>query len=377
MIGALGAAAIGCSGGGVDARDSPASTAGTPAAVTRPEVVPSLSGGTWTETRTAGAGAVMESVAATGHDEAWAVGSPGENRRSGPILRWDGRAWQSVALPPGLRYPRVVSGTSPGNAWIFDIDAYAWQWDGRRWSARGRPPWKLPVLLADAVVTGPEEVWVAGGQDEGAAGDPRRRPRLARWSPSGWSDASSSRSAWPGIRHLGAGVSGGLWALTGDRGSGPTVERWDGRRWTVVSTPPWPAGATVDLKELAVVSEREVWVAGSILPPGARQTALLMRWDGDRWNLAPDLPAGATSFNALASDGRGGVWLGASNYSYDNHRILLHFDDRSWTYEKTPRIHNDPEVFDLATIPGENRVFAVGGNPSYDEDSQAWIWTRS
>ncbi|MFF4127063.1 hypothetical protein ACFYYP_26360 [Microbispora rosea] len=186
VIGALGAAAIGCSGGGVDARDSPASTAGTPAAVTRPEVVPSLSGGTWTETRTAGAGAVMESVAATGHDEAWAVSSPGENRRSGPILRWDGRAWQSVALPPGLRHPRVASGTS--------------------------------------------------------------------------------------------GVSGGLWALTGDRGSGPTVERWDGRRWT---------------------------------------------------------------------------------------------------YEKTPRVHNDPEVFDLATIPGENRVFAVGGNPSYDEDSQAWIWTRS
>lgn len=376
-IGALSTTAIGCSGGGSDVRDSPASTSGTPAAVTRPWVVPSLSGGTWTEAGSAGAGAVMESLAVTGHDEAWAVGSPGEDSGSGPIARWDGRAWRSVAPPPGLRYPRVVSGTSPGNVWIFDKDANAWQWDGRRWSARGRPPWKLPAFLDDAVVTGPGDVWVAGGEHDGAAGDPRRRPRLARWSPSGWSVMPSPRSAGPGIRHFGADASGGLWALTGDSEAGSTVERWDGRRWTVVPAPAWPAGATVDFRELAVVSEREVWVAGSTWMPGHRPTALLMRWDGDRWNPVPDLPADAIAFDAVASDGHGGVWLGASNYSYDNHRILLHFDGRSWTYEKAPRVHNGPAVFDLATIPGQDRVFAVGGNPSYDEDSRGWIWTRS
>ncbi|NJP26216.1 hypothetical protein FLW53_18815 [Microbispora sp. SCL1-1] len=371
VIGALSAAAFGCSDGGSDARDSPASTPGTPAAATRPGVIPSLSGGTWTETITAESGAVMGSVAVTGHDDAWAVGDPGENE-SGPVLRWDGRTWRSVALPPGLRYPRVVSGTSPGNVWIFDDDANAWQWDGRRWSARGRPPWKLPVLLEDAVVTGPGEVWVAGGQDEDVAGDPRRRPLLARWSPSGWSIVSS-----PGTRRFGVSASGGLWALTGDGDTGPALERWDGRRWTVLSAPAWPAGAKVDLSDLAAVSDREVWVAGSILPPGGSQAALLMRWDGDRWNPAPALPAGAIAFTAVASDGHGGVWLGASNYSYDNHRILLHFDGRSWTYEKAPRVHNDPVVFGLATSPGQDQVFAVGGNPSYDEDSQAWIWTRS
>ncbi|MEU6426565.1 hypothetical protein ABZ860_11740 [Microbispora sp. NPDC046973] len=376
-IGALSAAAIGCSGGGVHARDSPASVPGTPTAAARPDVVPSLSGGTWTETGTAAAGAVMSSVAATGRGEAWAVGSPGENRQNGPVLRWDGRAWRPQSPPPGLRYPRVVSGTSPGNVWVFDKDANAWQWDGRRWSARGRPPWKLPVLLDDAVVTGPGDVWVAGGQDDGTAGDPPWRPGLARWSPSGWAVVPSPRSTWPGIRRFGVTPSGGLWALTGDGDTGSTVERWDGRRWTVVSAPPWPAGAKVDFRDLAVVSEREVWVAGSIQLPGPRQAALLMRWDGDRWNPARDLPAGAISFNAVAADGHGGVWLGASNYSYDNHRILLHFDPRSWTYEKAPRVHNDPEVFDLVRIPGEDRVFAVGGNPSYDEDSQAWIWTRS
>ncbi|XVQ84039.1 hypothetical protein ACQP2K_35270 [Microbispora siamensis] len=373
-IGVLSAAAVGCSGGGaVHTRNSPGSAPSTSA--TRPEVVPSLSSGTWTETGMGGSGAVMVSVAATGRGEAWAVGSPGEDREIGRVSRWDGRTWRSAPLPPGLRL--VVSGSSPGNVWIFDKDANAWQWDGRRWSARGRPPWKLPVLLEDAVVTGPGDVWVTGGRDDGAPGDPPWLPALAHWSPSGWSIVSSPRSTWPGIHHFGATASGDLWALTGDWDTGATVERWDGRGWTVVPAPPWPAGAKVDFRDLAVVSEQEIWVAGSIVLPGPRQVALLMRWDGDRWNPAPDLPTGAISFNAVAADGHGGVWLGASNYSYDNHRILLHFDGRSWTYEKAPRIHNDPVVFDLVKVPGEDRVFAVGGNPSYDEDGQAWIWTRS
>ncbi len=30
-----------------------------------------------------------------------------------------------------------------------------------------------------------------------------------------------------------------------------------------------------------------------------------------------------------------------------------------------------------ARVPGEERVFAAGGNPSYDEDSQGWLWTRN
>lgn len=375
-VAVLSATAIGCSGGdAVDARHLPGPASSRPTASARPEVVPSLSGGTWTETRTADAGAVMLSVAVTGSSEAWAVGTSGENRRTGTVLRWDGRAWRSVPLPPGLRYPTVVSATSPRNVWIFDNHADAWRWDGRRWSARDRPPGRRPIALDDAVVTGPADAWVAAAQDHGTAGRPDWRPVLARWSSSGWSVVP--RPTRRLMRRLGATASGDLWAL-GDAGdSGSTVEHWDGRRWTAVPVPR-PGGATVEFTDLAVVSEREVWVAGSILLPGAGSaTATLMRWNGDRWNPVSRLPADVVSFNAVASDGHGGVWLGADNYHSENKRILLHFDGRSWTYEKTPRIGNAPEVLDLVKVPGRDTVFAVGGNPSYDEDSEAWIWTRS
>ncbi|GAA2881514.1 hypothetical protein GCM10010517_44450 [Streptosporangium fragile] len=141
-------------------------------------------------------------------------------------------------------------------------------------------------------------------------------------------------------------------------------------------TPSSLSGAKVLFHDVVAVSAREVWVAGSIPRPGRRQAALLMRRDGGRWSLAGGVPAGAVSFGAVAPDGHGGVWLGASNYAYDDHRILLHFDGRSWTYEKAPRIDNGPAVFDMAKVPGGDQVFAAGGNPSFDEHSSGWIWMR-
>ncbi|MGJ6968237.1 hypothetical protein ACSDR0_40650 [Streptosporangium sp. G11] len=372
-IAVLSVAAAGCSGDG--AADSQDSSGRAPGRSTPAEGGLSLSAGVWTET--GGGGAEMTRVVATAPGEAWAVGTDGESvgRHGGSLQRWDGRVWRSTRPPEGLWYPKVVSGTSATNVWIFDRDADAWRWDGHRWSGRGRPPWPRSVVVEDAVVAGPADVWVAGTQNVGTRSSPSWRPLpLARWSPSGWSEVSSPS---PYISRLSAAAPDDLWALAGgDLGDVSVIEHWDGRRWRAVHTPPSLSGAKVEFRDVVAMSAREVWVAGSVLWPGRRQAALLMRWDGGRWNLAGGVPAGATSFGSVAPDGHGGVWLGASNYAYDDHRILLHFDGRSWTYEKAPRINNAPAVFDMAKVPGGDQVLAVGGNPSFDEDSSGWIWMR-
>ncbi|RGA03820.1 hypothetical protein DI270_017145 [Microbispora triticiradicis] len=200
---------------------------------------------------------------------------------------------------------------------------------------------------------------------------------LAHWSSSGWSTVPSPRSDRAVIRRFEAGPSGDLWAVADGPGTESVIEHWDGRRWRDVPTPRWPTGAEAGFDDLAVVSEREVWAAGWILLPGARQAALLMRWDGDRWTLVRDVPPGAVRLGPLLADGHGGLWLGGHNYDYGDDRILLHYDGRSsWTYDPAPRTNNAPAVIDLVRVPGEDRVFAAGGNPSYDEDSQGWLWTR-
>lgn len=316
----------------------------------------------------------MTSVVALTPGQAWAVGYKGE-MGDDPFMRWDGRAWKPVRPPVGLRNPRVVSGTSADNVWVFDDDADAWRWDGRRWSAGGRPPWPRSTVLRDAVVAGPEAVWVAGSQNIGTSNSPSYRHVLARWSPAGWSEVRSPRSSEAGINRFGAVAPDDLWAVAGGFEDGSAVEHWDGQRWRTIPLPLSLHGAKIDFRDIAGVSAQEIWVVGSVLRPGRRQAALLMRWDGGRWNLV-NVPAGANSFGSVASDGHGGVLIGASNYHYDDRRILLRFDGRSWTYEEAPRGNKAPAVFDLARVPGDDQVFAVGGNPSYDEDSRGWIWTR-
>ncbi|WP_433367327.1 hypothetical protein [Streptosporangium sp. CA-115845] len=333
-----------------------------------------LSSGVWEQL--GGGGAGMTKVVVTGPGEAWAVGADGEGGGQGRgVLRWDGRAWRSARPPDGLLYPRALSGTSPDNVWLFDKDADAWRWDGRRWTRRERPPWPRSADVHDAVVTGPAEVWVAGKQNVGTRSRPSWRPLpLARWSPSGWSEVSAPS---PSIWRLSAATPDDVWAIaTDDSDSFTVIEHWDGRRWTISPTPSSFSGAKVQFYDIAARSSREVWVAGTVVRPGHRVAALLMRWDGSRWNLADGIPSGAVSFGAVAPDGRGGVWLGATNYSYDDDRILLHFDGRSWTYEKSPESRNAPAVSDMARVPGGDQVIAVGGNPSYDEDGSGWIWVR-
>src|SRR6185437_2907165 len=93
--------------------------------------------------------------AATSATDAWStwvttVSGPGYPPATPQAIeRWDGTAWQRVAVPaslvPHVRTSISVAAASPGNAWIF-----SWKWpaealrytDGR-WSLRQIPSWVI------------------------------------------------------------------------------------------------------------------------------------------------------------------------------------------------------------------------------------------
>ncbi|MGI5159326.1 hypothetical protein [Microbispora sp. CA-102843] len=360
-IAVLIAALAACSGGG-----APDKTHSRPSSPTPTPARPSLSAGVWVDTPM-GTG-VMGSVVATAPDDAWALGG-GE---FGPLFaHWDGRVWRPARLPEGARSPGVLSGTSADDVWLFDDDMTVWRWDGRRWSRRERPPCPPSAILRTAVATTGGQVWVAGYLDPP---DGPSTEFLARWSGASWSSVPSPS----GLRfhRLRAAAPDDVWALAWRADDSDAIERWDGHGWRPVPLPASLDGAKVYLYDVAPVSGREAWVAGSYLRQEGSQAALLMRWDGERWTTAAGVPAGTIGFGRVAADGHGGVWLGAQSGHDSNPHILLHFDGRSWMYEKAPRVHDSQSVSAFARIPGGDRMIAVGGNPSYDEDSQAWIWTR-
>ncbi|WP_371782681.1 hypothetical protein [Streptosporangium subroseum] len=333
---------------------------------------PAPSTASWTDTRVPGSGTHMNGVVATSPRDAWAVGG-GED--GDLIMRWDGRAWRSVTGPGGLRPVRAVSASSSDNVWVFG-NTGAWRWNGRGWSSKGGlRDLHLPWLKA-AVVAGPRDVWVAGdsGDSEDAdATDPdSRRPFLGRWSGAGWSEFPLPSGL--GVHAFSALGPHDVWALARRGDDSDSIMRWDGDRWNTVPMPPLLLGKKVQLTDITAVSADEAWAIGDVSRSGTR-TAVMIRWDGRRWSVV-DGPARFVYFSAVASDGDGGVWVGAHYWDYSDGRVLLRYDGRSWSYEMPPRAQNAPVVSDFALVPGDDQVIAVGGNPSFDEDSRAWIWMR-
>src|SRR5215469_8595608 len=100
-----------------------------------------------------GAGDSLSEVAATGPDDAWALGQPytGGAYCGADVEHWDGGRWRRVLPPRGIGLgfspavsPQPIAASSGRNAWIFPVIGqfftgcncmynYALRWDGRRW----------------------------------------------------------------------------------------------------------------------------------------------------------------------------------------------------------------------------------------------------
>jgi hypothetical protein len=105
-------------------------------------------------------------VAGTAADDVWAVGAAD---RAGLIMHYDGRSWTRVPSP-STRFPLTdVEAVAPDDVWAVGRDRVL-HWNGRRWRRV-----KAPVTAANTVTaSAPDDVWVAGGRGELACFDGRR-----------------------------------------------------------------------------------------------------------------------------------------------------------------------------------------------------------
>jgi hypothetical protein len=104
----------------------------------------------------AGPGSALFGVAATSHDDAWAVGEvarPAPGGVSTLILHWNGAAWSTVhsPTPNGFAQLNGVAATAAGNAWavgrtdalstghILTDRTLALHWDGHAWARVSTP----------------------------------------------------------------------------------------------------------------------------------------------------------------------------------------------------------------------------------------------
>ena len=148
------------------------------ARTTRPFVL-RWTGHTWQKAATPRAANVtLNSVAAAGPAQVWAVGDAAAgNRPQRPYaLRWNGHAWRSVPVPAGpardgrqLISVTVLPGghlaAAGNNLGPATTGALYAQWNGRRWSVAADP---LNGTSLNAITTGGHRLWAVGSKDRSA-----------------------------------------------------------------------------------------------------------------------------------------------------------------------------------------------------------------
>lgn len=302
-------------------------------------------------------------IAATGPDDAWAVGAPpccaGDNRR---LSHWDGTRWQDVTLPappPTVETPflSVVRASSPTDVWTFgggsrgpELAAFGGHWDGTDWQTT---EFEAGVRIQDAAVLGPADVWFVGTKDTETGSS----PIAEHYDGTRWTSM-----AMPGVANAMSAVSANdIWAVGEPGGRAVGAMRWDGRSWRTVKLPKPSLGPGVFMSPGAVlaVGPRDVW-ASAVLgkDEGVWPGPVLWHWNGKRWTLVR-INAPKDAVYQMASDGAGGLWIVSSHVSPS--AALLHYSHGRVTREAAPvGSAENAQIMSVALIPGTRSVWGVG-----------------
>lgn len=275
----------------------------------------------WLETASGDASAALYGIAANADGTAWAVGDACASACGTAsatlqplVLHWSGSGWSQTATPPlGACVHLNAVSTSPEGTWVAGFTCLSacgtisevtrtliLRWDGIRWVQSASPSPGGGAVLA-GVIAGPlSTAWAVGEFCvPGCSSGSHVQPLLLRWDGSRWSQVAGPSLA--GVAQLTAvslGPAGTAWAVghlcpsgcgTATESDQLLVLRWDGARWSQVSSPTERTAAV--LSGVTVAPDGTAWAAG-VLCSSACGTAqqvvhpVILRWNGKSWAAA-------------------------------------------------------------------------------------------
>jgi hypothetical protein len=263
----------------------------------------------------------LSGVAASGINDAWAVGVRGKDQQSHPLIeRWNGSSWKVVSSPK----------TSGGSS------------------------------LHGVASLSAKSAWAVGSNGKG-------QPLIERWNGSGWKTVASPATGG-GLNGVAALAKNDAWAV-GFRSSGKTlIERWNGSAWKVVASP--SVGSNDFLFSAAAISAKDVWAVGSSGGNGSPTQPLTLHWDGSKWSTVKT-KISMGDLGAVAARAGNDVFAAGSSLNSKGclRTLVLHWTGSSWKRMTTPNPFScDNELHGIAAS-GEG-VVAVGNRPSHCPGSQ-------
>jgi hypothetical protein len=284
----------------------------------------------------------LPAIDAIAADDVWAVGyfDDADDLQRTLVEHWNGSAWVIVPSPNGDvgdNYLDGVAVISSNDVWAVGRSSteagvhhtLTMHWDGSTWTIVPSPDIgsRSNTLLGVGALSS-TDVWAVGRYLQ--SDDPRDGNNLVlHWDGAAWALVPST----PGSRNLDGLFSVSpisaedVWAVgrwrTADFTPRTLAEHWDGRAWSIVSTPNLGQGLN-DLFGVAAISSSDVWAVGEQdAPPGMPRLGLIQHWNGTAWRLVKHpnpSHTGDNDLNAVDATAGGETW--AVGYTGPNKALL-------------------------------------------------------
>ena len=353
---------------------------------------------TWTQVPTANFGNqdnILAGVSAASATDVWAVGAftPGLNAPLNALAHhFDGTRWTAFQLPNVGSQQNILQAVSmpgPGKAWAvgdfidgnFVQQTLIQHFDGTAWSVvpSPSPGAEQNILYGVAAITD-TDVWAVGGSEDANS---LWHTLTMHWNGSTWTvvnavDAGTNGNQFYAVKAL---ATNNVYAVGQQAGAAfpneALVEHWDGKSWSVVSSPADPSASalpmalTATASSLTVVGEQETDTVPytSYIASGAPSSLAL--------ESAPPLGAGENDPFAVTLANDGSTWVvgWAINPASDLHDpLVLQGVNGTFSVVSVPNPSNlgDSGFTAITTIPGGG-MWAVGVTATANSNYSAFI----
>jgi hypothetical protein len=242
-------------------------------------------------------------VAAISATNVWAVGV---GSGSTLIEHWNGSKW-SVVTSPNMGQLTAITAISASNIWAVGGIAQpsVEHWNGVRWSVVRSPNPGTNSgenVLNSVTAVAANNVWAVGYY---ASATNPYQTLIEHWNGKIWSVVASPNvpDTHDYLTSVQAVSANDIWAVgssfTLDSVGQTLVEHWNGKQWSIISSPN-TSGTLSGLSGVAVVSSTNVWAVGYSFTGNGTGPTVIEHWNGKKWSIVPS-PSPAAGFNSLSS----------------------------------------------------------------------------
>lgn len=305
----------------------------------------------------------LDGMVALSVSNVWAVGFATAGQGVRPLIEhWDGRTWAVVPAPSegDHSFLSSVAARSARDVWAVGAfyrgaaeETLIEHWDGHSWKTVASPNSQGDNELRGVAVVSATDAWAVGSTTP----CPPSHAQVGSWQGSALVLArpigSPSRCTEPPYPP-----------------PQPLIEHWDGRAWSIASSPlPDPNATDQELRGVVAFATDDVWASGSVFdrdvtsPDGA---TLIEHWDGKAWHIMTDFDTALGSGTALlALLSSNDIW---SVEDPPPHKgiypppTIQHWDGSAWSVVAGPQqVSASNYGIEALAASGPEDVWAIGG----------------